>query len=465
LAALKQLRTVELVNAGATAGGVEELRKALPDCVVTQTQVKGLLLPPPLKANAQPGRTIDLEIAHTRNYDEPFLILCVPLSLSQKDAGLGEVLVEIPGGGPKAGNLGQLTAPGLLTEHIKPAADQVRRDLHFQVPAPSGRFKAGTVTKVKVQLKSPGLVGYGLDAWKIKEGEYAELTQNYGKWPVLRYLHRAYDNSTREKRAQTARVFHHVYGLASGKGGVDPFGLRHDLVYGYNKVTFAGDRECDLWNGQPGDAHQAHAGFQATASSRTIARQRVAVDWHGPNKEVLAREEREITAYSLGPRGTLVDFVSRLKAAGGPVHLRGDPHHAGFQFQASKDVQDAENLKQTYFLRPDGKGAPGETRSWDPTTRKGPTNVPWGACSFVLAGKRYTAAYLSHPGNPGEARWGERASGGMGCYVEHDLAEKTPLVVHYRVWLQNGEMTVDQVAALAAAFRDPPKVKVIDPPQ
>ena len=163
------------------------------------------------------------------------------------------------------------------------------------------------------------------------------------------------------------------------------------------------------------------------------------MDWHGPDQAVFAKEEREVTVYNV-PGGTLVEFASRLKTTNGPIKLDGDPQHAGFQFRAHNDVAET-SAKQTYFLRPDGKGKPGETRNWDPKTKKGPVNLPWDAMCFVIDGKRYTCVYMNHPKNPGESRWSERDYGRFGCYFEYELTPENPLVVNYRVWLQDGEMT------------------------
>jgi hypothetical protein len=417
-------------------------------------------------------RSIDLEITHTS--DGMFPTFCVPLSLSKEDAARRELLVNVAGETAKATVLGQLTAPGLLTEHIKPSgADLVRCDLHVEL---FGSFKAGTVTKAKVQLGPPtkAIVGAGFK-WTSKDGEYTELLR-FGKTPILRYVHKAYDNSSKKSRDQTYKVFHHLYDprgtrfVTNGGDTNDPlpknpkdnlYPHHRGLMYAFNKITFDGDKQCDTWHAKPKDTHQAHAGFLATEARRVLARQRVAVDWHGPDKEIFAKEEREITVYNTrGFKQTLVEFASRLRTTGGLVKLRGDPQHAGFQFRAHNDVHEQRTNKLTYYLRPDGKGALGETRNWEPKTKKGPINLPWDACSFVIDGKRYTAAYLNHPNNPGESRWSERDYGRFGCYFEYDLSDKNPLLVNYRVLLQDGEMTVEQVDALSKAFREPPKVVV-----
>src|SRR6185436_13481576 len=101
------------------------------------------------------------------------------------------------------------------------------------------------------------------------------------------------------------------------------------------------------------------------------------------------------------------EFASRLQSLSARVRINGDPQHAGFQFRAHNDV-DAYTTNETVFVRPDGIGKPGETRNWEPQTHQGPVNMPWNAMSFVLAGNRYTVAYLDRPENPKEARFSER---------------------------------------------------------
>jgi hypothetical protein len=144
------------------------------------------------------------------------------------------------------------------------------------------------------------------------------------------------------------------------------------------------------------------------------------------------------------------------------VRIDGDPQHAGFQFRAHNDV-DAYTTNETIYVRPDGTGKPGETRNWDPQTRMGPVNLPWNAMSFVLGEKRYTAAYLDHPGNPKEARFSEREYGRFGSYFEYTIEEDKPLTVNYRLWLQEGLMQPEEVAALSNNFVDPVKVTVHEP--
>ena len=100
-----------------------------------------------------------------------------------------------------------------------------------------------------------------------------------------------------------------------------------------------------------------------TEVGSVLGRQRSAISWHGKDDNTFATEEREVTAYAV-PYGTLIDWSTVLSTKLDRVRLDGDPQHAGFHFRAHQEV--SKNGKaNTYYLRPDGKGQPGETRNWD----------------------------------------------------------------------------------------------------
>jgi hypothetical protein len=175
--------------------------------------------------------------------------------------------------------------------------------------------------------------------------------------------------------------------------------------------------------------------------------------------EKFAEEQREVGVYNV-PGGQFIEFASVVSTVDGPIKLDGDPQHAGFHFRADNEVND-KTAKQTYYLRPDGKGAPGETRNWDSKKPDPKTvNEPWKAMSFVLGDKRYTALRLDHPQNPGEDRSSERDYGRFGGYFEYEVTRDAPLKVQYRVWLQDGELTAEDAERMHADFTDPPKVTV-----
>jgi hypothetical protein len=231
-------------------------------------------------------------------------------------------------------------------------------------------------------------------------------------------------------------------------------------------VTYNGSKECDVWHCTDG-AYQAHTSELSREADDDSARHRAAIDWHGLGGDLFAKEQREFAVRRSthdGVEGWQIDFASHVESADGqPVHLDGDPQHAGFHFRAAQE--DIENTrepdqnkdKQIYYVRTDGKGAIGETRNWDqnnPDTAvsKECVDRPWNAMSFLVNGERYTALYLDHPTNPKPARYSERAYGRFGSYFVFEVTKDVPLNVKYRLWVQPGEMTVDQCAALSAEF-------------
>ena len=67
------------------------------------------------------------------------------------------------------------------------------------------------------------------------------------------------------------------------------------------------------------------------------------------------------------------------------------------------------------------------------------------------------SCYLDRPENPKESRFSERDYGRFGSYFEYVITEEKPLELNYRIWVQEGEMTVDEVAAQSAHFVNAPK--------
>jgi hypothetical protein len=289
----------------------------------------------------------------------------------------------------------------------------------------------------------------------------------------------------------TFKPFHHVYDpvegktlLTSGAYKTNKEGLyphHRGLFFGFNKISYGDKQTADIWHGTD-NVFSQHDKLLSTEAGEVLGRERSAISWHGKDGKTFATEEREVTTYAVpGLTGTLIDWSTVLSTRLDKVRLDGDPQHSGFHFRASMGVADAikaeqdaakkENRKpkpaDTYYLRPDGKGDPGDTRNWDANPKaavaKDPrtVNLPWNAMSFVVGDKRYTVLRINHPDNPGETRGSERDYGRFGDYFEYDLTPGKPLKLKYRVWVQEGEMTVDQCKAMAAAFVNPPAVKVV----
>jgi Methane oxygenase PmoA len=406
--------------------------------------------------------------------------ICVPMEVSALFAKATHVGLQAAGS--KEAMVGQFTAPGIVTESLAPKDKAlVRRDLHFILPI----LKAGSTFTATLAPMSPPPTSVSKEFhWKDTKGENMELLR--GNQPILRYVYKAYDNSTPANREKTYKVFHHVFEpngtrLITNGGDADPenavkklYPHHRGLMFAFNKITqfdAQGNKisyldekgkmvnTFDTWHTKPRDTHESHDTFLSSEAGQVLGRHRVGINWHNPDNKVFAKEEREMTVYGIDG-GTLIEFATRLKTLGGKVKLDGDPQHSGFQFRAHNDVSEKNTAKQTYYLRPDGKGSLGDTRNWgDPKSKQFNTiNLPWDVMSFVLYGKRFSVAYLDNPANPGEKRYSERDYGRFGCYFEYDLTPEHPLVLNHRIWLQNGEMTGDQARALSAEFAAPPKV-------
>lgn len=366
--------------------------------------------------------------------------------------------------------LGQLVAPGLAADTPKVSDGMVARELVILNPGQYKGDPAVDLTGVlgstellkKVPNGDPEKIKKNLEqfaSWHDTPGKSTEL--RFGDRPVLRYMYEEVDNSSKERRGETYKVYHHVFDpegdrlLTKGPGGLFPH--HRGLFYGFNKISY-GDQKADIWHCNNGE-WQAHIKVISQDAGPLVGRHRVAIDWHGRDGKVFAKEERELTAYTeTGRSGTMIDFTSRLTSTVGPLKLDGDPQHAGFQFRASQEVPE-KTAKQTYYLRPDGKGEPGKFRNWP--QNKDHVNLPWNALSFVIGDQRYTVLYLDHPKNPKPARYSERDYGRFGSYFVAELDEGKPLVVNYRVWVQRGEMTVEECEALSKAFVEPAKVSAV----
>jgi hypothetical protein len=348
--------------------------------------------------------------------------------------------------------LGELTDEAPL---VGPAGEKDGgRTLNFIVP----KLEAGTVARYSITPGYGNLHKTPVFSWEeTSEGDRLSL----GGDPVLFYVRPELDESTPETREQTYKPFHHLFSpdgrrLSKGAGGL--FTHHRGLFFGFNRISYGEGKTCDVWHARE-KAFQSHQDTIASDAGPVLGRHRVRIDWHGQEGEVFAEETREVTAYAT-EGGRLIEFASRVETTGGTIMLDGDPQHAGVHFRADNHVADVTK-DQTYYLRPDGKGEPGETRNWDPKTAEGPVNLPWNVMSVVIDGDRYSVAYLDHPKNPKEARYSERDYGRFGSYFEYEVTRDHPLEICYRLWLQEGEMTLDQAARLDTDFYEPVSIRVV----
>jgi len=354
---------------------------------------------------------------------------------------------------------GQLLEPGLLTQ---PAAESSRaesglvaRELFVVLP----KLPAEATVAVTVEVSSADEAGKPARLrWETEAGAASLLVA--GK-PLVRYEMPAYDAGDEAARVGSYKPFHHVFDPATGirltKGPGGQYTHHRGIFFGYNRISHGPDLgvKSDCWH-CAGKARQEHRRVLEQSAGPVAARQRLAIEWVGSDAGSLLDEVRELEIVPV-PRGTVIDFASRLAAAL-PVALDGDPQHAGVQFRASNEVHETTQ-GETYYLRPDGQAEPGKFRNWPGD--KGYVNAPWHAASFVVGGQRYTVLRVARPANPGEDRFSERDYARFGSYFAHRLEPDEPLEVGYRFWVQPGEMTVEQAARIAADYASPARVRAV----
>jgi len=363
----------------------------------------------------------------------------------------GPVFVSLSNGGAVPG---QVVAPPLVGDADKP-------QLVFVAPA----VQAGE-TFTALLMPAPRALDR-VPSFRFPEEKDKPTDLLFGDRPVLRSMNAKHDATTKDTHELTFKPFHHVFDPATGKVLLtNGAGLAADkslqyphhrgLFFGWNVIKYGANNTADLWHGRNGE-YTEHDKTLATEAGPVVGRQRSAINWYGVDGLLFAEETREVSAFNV-PGGTLIEFASVVTTKLPKVTLDGDPQHAGFHFRAAMETA-KQFAKETYYLRPDGKDSPGKTRNWDPKTKQGPVNLSWDAMSFKVADKRYTVVYLDRPENPKEARFSERDYGRFGSYFVYDITPKTPLKVKYRIWVQEGEMTVAECENLSRGFVDAPRVK------
>ncbi len=221
----------------------------------------------------------------------------------------------------------------------------------------------------------------------------------------------------------TFKTFHHLFApgtrtpLTKATGGLYPH--HRGISAAWNQVEVAG-RRLDFWHGRNGES-QRYDGPVARSSvgGVTDGAHGARLHWCDRDGNVVVVEERCWRVVAGDEGHTVVDFELRLRAGGAPVALRGDPHHAGFQFRAVADVE----ATKTTFLRPAVANAEGND-VW--------SACPWIAGAFAVGGRDYIVAILS-AATPANARTSTRAYGRFGPCVPLDLTTDATAVLRYRL--------------------------------
>jgi hypothetical protein len=214
-----------------------------------------------------------------------------------------------------------------------------------------------------------------------------------------------------------------------------------------------------------GDVLQRHAGILSEEAGKFMGRHNVLIDWTGirrekgsdaaasdrPGREILAKEERQVSVRNHSARGggrsLWIDFVSKLSAVGGTLRLNGSTDGAGFRFLTKYDGDTAPKYQET---------------------------AAWQALTFVHQGTTYTAVCFHHPDNPKPR--GDQPAGHdvpnfdmlnpgfsaliLGYAFSADVEPGKPLLVRYRLWIQEGKMSADDIQSLSDEFIDPIQIDV-----
>lgn len=319
-----------------------------------------------------------------------------------------------------------------------------------------------------------------------------EMELNVRGKPVIKLMQASLDNSSPERRAETYKVFHHVYApnsnrlLTKGPGGLFPH--HRGIFFGYNRISYVTadgqTMNADTWHCKNG-ASQTRKDAYCSARGHAVGHSICEIYWRGKDA-TLALETRHLATIKVGD-ATVIDFSTSLQPLVANLKLAGDPQHAGVQFRASQVVPD-RTKHLTYYVRPDGKAKPGEFRNWsdkkdETEINKAHVDLKWHALCMALpksafAGAtdetklteenvdRYTVCYLPASENPSPARFSERDYGRFGSYAPYDFgdkpaAEAKPMELKYRYWIQPGEMTVEEIDALSDRWLNPVKVELV----
>lgn len=283
--------------------------------------------------------------------------------------------------------------------------------------------------------------------WTIDEKQgTADLI--LGDVPVVRYMF-AHDFSTPERRDETYKVFHHVFGpgtktlITKGAGGDYP---HHRGIYlGFNRTKYEG-KSSDFWHCKEEKSNKEgaclkHVGFRESQGDSDHGWMTSDIHWLDAAGQPVVVEARTLDVRKLpleSPQefGWQIDVKSVLESRRGKVELDGDRQHAGLQFRAAQIVA-KEN--SAHYVRP--AGFPEQEKAFEVDDGKEPekhVNLGWLAMSYPIGNERYTVQYCEDPSLPKPSRFSERPYGRFGAFFKAELDTDKPLTLRYRFLITPG---------------------------
>lgn len=310
------------------------------------------------------------------------------------------------------------------------------------------RCLAGVLAVLTLQVGLFAGGAFAAEPFRWTAGPQTGITDlMLGDKPVVRYMALPYDHATKEKEAETYKVFHHLFApdgktlLTKGAGGTFPH--HRGLYVGWNKTHYEGKTD-DFWHCTKG-AHQKHVKLFDQVADETHGAATAEIHWNDATGKPVIIETRtiDVRRSPAGTTGWQIDWKTTLASQRGEIKLDGDRQHAGFQFRAAQEVADraAKNKKDgATFLRPEGfPQQPFAIEVGDAGEPPPHSNIPWVAMTYNVEGQKVTVAYLEDPSLPKPSLFSERPYGRFGAFWKTTLTPDKPLTLKYRLIVTTGD--------------------------
>lgn len=282
------------------------------------------------------------------------------------------------------------------------------------------------------------------DSFSLADTAGDHLDVLFAGRPVARYMY-ANDTSTVERANETYKPYLHVLApdgtlLTKGPGGL--YTHHRGIFIGWSKLKYDGNKVGDWWHMK--GVRMVHQKFVEQTAGPVLARVTSLVHWNDGEGKPVVLEERTMTV--LRPSGATIArilFQSKLQAARSDIVLDGDPEHAGVQYRPADAVKKAA----TKYVFPK-----------EDTDVKKDRDLPWGAETYLLGGKRYSVLQMNDPGNPKGTIWSAyRNYGRFGAFFKKDVKKGETLDVRYGFHVMAGGLPGrEALAAEWEAFAHPP---------
>ncbi len=278
------------------------------------------------------------------------------------------------------------------------------------------------------------------------------LDLTIGGVPWAKTVITPYDDSSKESREETYKVYTHLMDFAGKepitKGAGGQYTHHRGLFIGW-RVTTVGDKKFDTWHMT--DCYQVYTKFAGSAGGAELDVQSYEIEWRDLEHKPFIREIRQIKAHAGSDGIRIFDFTSILMALDEDITLRGDSHHAGMQVRLSNEL--AEHPDKTVYILPEG------AKRLDNDEVSG---AWWVVCNATIGGKPYSVMHMHVPGSvarfnqpsdpAGVMLYSIRPYARFGAFFEPDIKKGEPLAFTFRVIVSAQPIDQAKAAALYAEY-------------